>query len=67
MNAGDNGPLHAPIDAKLAGIAEGSPSPGPGSTEEERPRVNQAVRDSGCLPADAGFYLPPSPATIRSI
>jgi hypothetical protein len=30
---------------------------GPESTEEERLRVYQAVRDSGCLPLDAGFYM----------
>jgi hypothetical protein len=30
---------------------------GPESTEEGRLRVYQAFRDSGCLPAEAGFYL----------
>ena len=67
MNPRDDDPLHAAINAKLAAIVEASPTPpgwydawmhlGPESTEEERLAVYQAVRDSGCLPEDAGFYL----------
>ena len=67
MNTQDNDPLHVPINAKLAEIVEASASPlpwyddwmglGPESSEEERLAVYQAVRDSGCLPAEAGFYL----------
>jgi hypothetical protein len=67
MNARDNDPLHAAINAKLAVVVEASSTTpgwhdawtelGPESTEEERLRVYQAVRDSGCLPPDAGFYL----------
>ena len=67
VNTQDNDPLHAPINARLAEIVEGSTSPppwydgwmglGPESSEEERLAVYQAVRDSGCLPAEAGFYL----------
>ena len=67
MNPHDNDPLHAAINAKLAAIVEASPTTpawhdawtglGPESTEEERLAVYQAVRDSGCLPAEAGFYL----------
>ncbi len=63
----DDDPLHAPINARLAEIVVVSTSPppwyidwirlGPGSSEEERLAVYQAVRDSGCLPAEAGFYL----------
>ncbi len=66
-NPRDNDPLHAPINARLAEIAAASTSPppwyidwirlGPGSSEEDRLAVYQAVRDSGCLPEDAGFYL----------
>ena len=67
MNTQDSDPLHAPINAKLAEIVEASASPppwydgwmglGPESSEEERLAVYQAIRDSGCLPAEAGFYL----------
>ena len=67
MNTRDNDPLHVAINAKLAGIVEASSAKpawyedwmrlGPESTEEERLAVYQAVRDSGCLPAEAGLYL----------
>ncbi len=66
-NPRDNDPLHAPINARLAEIVAASTSPpswyidwirlGPESSEEDRLAVYQAVRDSGCLPDDAGFYL----------
>ena len=67
MSTRDNDPLHAAINAKLASIVAASPSPpawhdawmalGPASTEEQRLAVYRAVRDSGCLPMEAGFYL----------
>jgi hypothetical protein len=67
MNLHDNDPLHAGINAKLAGILESSSSPPVWhdawrglnwqSSEEQRLKVYQAVRDSGLLPAEAGFYL----------
>ena len=54
-------------NAKLAAVVETSPTVpawhdawmalGPESTEAGRLTVYQAVRDSGCLPAEAGFYL----------
>ncbi len=67
MNARDNDPLHGAINVKLAAIVEASSTTSAWraawtelkaeSTEEERLAVYQAVRDSGCLPAEAGFYL----------
>jgi len=67
VNPQDNDPLYAAINAKLATIVEASPTMpawydaweelGLKSTEEERLAVYQAVRDSGFLPAEAGFYL----------
>lgn len=67
MNPLDTDPLYGAINAKLTAIVEASPTTpawheawialGPKSTEEERLKVYQAVRDSGCLPAEAGFYL----------
>src|SRR3954469_23280689 len=67
MSTRDNDPLHAAIDAKLAGLIVASPTPpdwhepwrrlGPESTDEERLAVYRAIRDSGSLPEDAGFYL----------
>ncbi len=67
MNTADNDPLHAAINAKLAAVVETSSTMpgwhdawtelGPESTEDERLAVYQAIRDSGCLPAEAGFYL----------
>jgi hypothetical protein len=59
-------PLHAAIDATLAEVVKASPAAawheawlalGPGSTEGERLRVYQAVRDAGVLPDEAGLYL----------
>ena len=59
--------LHAAIRLKLATIVVASRTrPAwyeawaelvPESTNEERLAVYQAVRDSGCLPVEAGFYL----------
>ncbi len=67
MNTADNDPLHAAINAGLAKVVKflaAQPAwyqdwmhVGPESTEEERLAVYQAIRDSGCLPAEAGFYL----------
>src|SRR5262249_5631721 len=58
--------LHPSIDPKLARLARSSPTPpwhnawsrlGPRSTHEERLKVCQVIRDSGCLPEDAGYFL----------
>lgn len=67
MKHRDNFPPHAAINAKLASIVQTMPAPpvwhddwlrlGPKSTEDERLAVYRAIRDSGCLPAEAGFYL----------
>ena len=67
MNIRDNDPLHAAIDARLAGLVANCPTPpawagpwlrlGPESTDEERLAVYRAIRSSGSLPEDAGFYL----------
>ena len=67
MNASENDFLHAAIGAKLASIvAASSAQPawyedwkrlGPKATEDERLAVYQAIRNSGCLPSEAGFYL----------
>ena len=67
MNTRDNDPLHVAINAKLAEVVTALPTPpawydgwmrlGPESTEEERLRVYQAIRDSRVLPEDAGFHL----------
>jgi hypothetical protein len=67
MNTRDNDPLHAAINAKLSAIVattDHKPSwhdawmqLGPETTELERLRVYQAIRDAGDLPDDAGFYL----------
>ena len=67
MNTRDNDPLHAPINAKLAAIVAASERKppwhddwmqlGPETTESERLRVYQTIRDAGDLPDDAGFYL----------
>jgi hypothetical protein len=66
LSADDN-LLHVAINAKLAEVVDESPTTpswrdawrqlGPESTEEERLAVYQAVRDSGDLPAEGGFYL----------
>jgi hypothetical protein len=65
--AAHDDPLHAAINAKLAEIAAAAPTPppwyeawarlGPHSSEEERLAVYRAVRASGSLPAEAGFFL----------
>ena len=67
MNTADNQPWHVPINVKLASIITSSnvkPSwyPAwmalrPQSPGNERLAVYQAIRDSGCLPAEASFYL----------
>ncbi|MGO8745091.1 MAG: hypothetical protein ACLQNE_03790 [Thermoguttaceae bacterium] len=67
MNTRDNDPLHVAINATLAEVVTALPTPPawydgwmrlePDTPEEERLRVYQAIRDSGCLPAEAGFYL----------
>ena len=67
MNTRDNSFLHAAINAKLAGIVAAAParpdwyeawmSLGPESTEEERLKVYQSIRNAGTVPDDAGFYL----------
>jgi hypothetical protein len=67
MSTPDEDSLLAAVDVKLKGIAEASRSPPswygdwrrlrPESTEEERLAVYQAIRDSGCLPEEAGFCL----------
>jgi hypothetical protein len=67
MNTLDNDPLHAAINAQLTSIvASMATRPawydawlalGPESTEQQRLDVYQAIRDSGVLPPEAGFYL----------
>jgi hypothetical protein len=67
MNTLDNDPLHAAINAQLTSIvASMAARPawydawlalGPESTEQQRLDVYQAIRDSGVLPPEAGFYL----------
>src|SRR3954469_14671490 len=59
--------LHATIDGKLSSIAKsltGAPTwykpwhrLGPESTGEERLLVCRAIRGSGSLPAEAGYFL----------
>jgi hypothetical protein len=67
MSTPDHDFLDAAIQAKVAGIVRALPSPpawvddwnrlGPESSAEEILAVCQKVRDSGCLPADAGLHL----------
>ncbi|MEK6235780.1 MAG: hypothetical protein N2C14_13815, partial [Planctomycetales bacterium] len=67
MNPHDDFPLYAAINAKLTEIVKSSPAPPDWhdawmrlrtkTPEEERLRVYRAVRDSGCLPDEAGFHL----------
>jgi hypothetical protein len=67
MRPFDRSPAYAAIDARLAGIVAASPNlPAwhqdwmrlrPQSPDEERLAVYRAIRDSGCLPDEAGFYL----------
>ena len=64
---GDDHPLHAGINAKLAEVAAASPTLppwyeawarlGPGATGGERLAVYRAVRDAGSVPEEAGFFL----------
>ena len=59
--------LHPVIDPRLARIAKSLPQAppwsepwlglGPQSTEQEHLLVCQAIRNSGTLPADAGYFL----------
>ena len=67
MNTPENDFPDPAIQAKLAGIAKALPSPpewfddwnrlGPESSAEEILAVCRRIRDSGCLPADAGLHL----------
>jgi hypothetical protein len=67
MSLDDSESPHTAIDAKLAGVLDSLPARpgwyerwrrlGPESTDEERLAVFQAIRDSGVIPDDAGFYL----------
>src|SRR5882757_2010496 len=67
MSTGDRDFLYSAIDATLNGVVDLLPVKpgwfepwrrlGPDSAEEERLAVYQAIRDSGVLPEEAGFYL----------
>ena len=67
MNTADNNPWHVPINVKLASIvASSGVKPAwyrgwmalrPQSSSKERLAVYQAIRDSGCLPTEAGCFL----------
>jgi hypothetical protein len=67
MRPDDPKQLHPVIDPVLAAIARSSPAMpswydawsrlGPGSTHEERLQVCQAIRDSGTVPDEAGYFL----------
>jgi hypothetical protein len=67
MNRPSDFPPYAAINAKLTEVVENAPSRPSwyapwsrldgGSSDEERLKVYQAVRDSGALPEEAGFYL----------
>jgi hypothetical protein len=67
MSSRDKERLNPFIDRKLASMARSSPVSlrwyevwsllEPDSTEEERLKVCQAIRDSGDLPDDAGYFL----------
>ena len=67
MSTRDNDPLHAAIDARLASLVANRPTPpawagpwrrlGTESGDDERLAVYRAIRSSGSLPEDAGFYL----------
>jgi hypothetical protein len=67
MDPSDSGSRYVAIDAKLESLIAGLPAPPswteawhklrPESTAGQRLAVYQAIRDSGVLPADAGFYL----------
>lgn len=67
MLPSDNHPLHTAIHQKLAAIVEASStSPawreawlglGPEATDRDRLAVYRAVRDTGSVPFEAGFFL----------
>lgn len=67
MNWPPEFPPYAAINARLAEVVEHAPSPPAWyapwsrldreSSDEERLKVYQAVRDSNLLPEEAGFYL----------
>lgn len=67
MSARDNDFLHAAINARLTRLIASASEPpawhetwqrlGPESSDEERLAVYRAIRSSGSLPEDAGFYL----------
>ncbi|HEV2973074.1 MAG TPA: hypothetical protein VGY55_24115 [Pirellulales bacterium] len=67
MNIRDNSFLHAAINTKLASVVAAAPirpdwyeawmSLGPESSEEERLKVYQSIRNAGTVSDDAGFYL----------
>ncbi len=67
MSMPDDDSLLAAVNVKLTAIATASRNPpswyadwmrlGPGSTDEERLAVYRGIRDSGCLPYEAGFCL----------
>ena len=67
MNTQDSSFLHAAINAKLASVvASASTQPdwyeawmslGLESSEDERLKVYQSIRNAGTVPDDAGFYL----------
>ena len=67
MNAANGESPHVRIEAKLASFLAAAPTApgwaeqwkrlGPESTAQQRLAVYQAIRDSGLLPRDAGFYL----------
>lgn len=66
MKPNDTERLHPAIDPTLDRLARSSPKPswhdawnrlGPKSTHEERVEVCRAIRDSGCLPDEAGYFL----------
>lgn len=63
----DSGPFHAAINTRIAEVVKGLPSMpewyddwmqlAPETSEERRLAVYQAIRKSGVLPEDAGFFL----------
>jgi hypothetical protein len=67
MSTPDDDFLLAAVNARLTAVAEASQTPpawyddwmrfGPESPAEQRLAVYQAIRDSGCLPDEAGFCL----------
>lgn len=73
MNWPPEFPPYAAINARLAEVVKHAPSPPAWyapwsrldreSSDEERLKVYQAVRDSNLLPEEAGFYLAPGRST----